>query len=37
MAALSVHKVDDALVKVYAQDLRGLLEEANFTWRKADR
>ncbi len=35
MIARGVEQVDVAIVKPYAQDLRGLLEEAGFTERKA--
>jgi len=35
MIARGVEAVDAARVKAYAQDLRGLLEEADFTERKA--
>ena len=35
MAAQGVEMVDEDLVKAYAQDLRALLEEADFTERKA--
>ena len=35
MVVRGVEQVDTAMVKAYAQDLRGLLEEAGFTERKA--
>ena len=34
MVVRGVEQVDAAMVKAYAQDLRGLLEEADFTERK---
>ena len=35
MVVRGVEQMDIAIVKAYAQDLRGLLEEAEFTERKA--
>jgi len=35
MAVQGVQPVDEALVKAYAEDLRGLLEEADITERKS--